>query len=74
MNFQIILLVGLTEFDDLSSTFSMGDKILDFQKSYKSGYLNEDNVKYLQIFSPAECLQNGLNTSFIYDSNHVYIF
>ena len=56
----------------------MGDKVLELQKSdMLSGYLNKNSVTFLRIippFSGGVFTANGLGTSFISDSNHVYIF
>ena len=66
-------------FDELPSTFSMGDKVLELQKSNMvSGYLNKDSFNFLRIiplFYGGVFTANGLGTSFISDgSSHIYIF
>ena len=66
-------------FDELPSTFSMGDKVLELQKSNMvSGYLNKDSFNFLRIIPPfygGVFTANGLGISFISDgSSHIYIF
>ena len=65
-------------FDDIQSTFNLGDHTFELQKSERySGYLTNESKDFIQFIPPftrGVFIANGLSTCFIFQSGSIYIF
>ena len=65
-------------FDDIPSTFNLGDHVIELEKSERSsGYLNRESKNFIQFVPPFTSglfIANGLTTCFMFLSNRFYIF
>ena len=65
-------------FDDVPSTFNLGDCAVELEKSERSsGYLNRESMNFIQFISPFTnglFIAGGLTTGFMFQNQNVYIF